>query len=286
MPVKDLQEQWLKDGYAVVRGVFDPRRAERLRMIGDAILEQWRVANPETGQPGGGPDATVMRHLNHPGYFTGHPEWFGDLMDAVADDKVLGIVRAVFGEEPLFRCTSLFFNPTQTSQDGDWHRDTQFTTPNDAAEQAVLAEHGRSGFGMQLQIALVPSADIEYVPESHLRWDTPEEYAIRKVEGGANNRSNAMPGAARLALEPGDAALFNPSGIHRGRYHADKLRRTLMLTYTRTSEPYYDYFSHQPWFMEPDYLGSLRPDTRHFFEPFVQTYAENWRARAEHAAQP
>lgn len=79
-----------------------------------------------------------------------------------------------------------------------------------------------------MQIALAPSADIEVVPGSHLRWDTPEEYAIRKAAGGANNRSNAMPGAVRVALDPGDAVLFNPMAIHRGRYHANRLRRTLM----------------------------------------------------------
>ena len=28
----------------------------------------------------------------------------------------------MFGEPPLFRCTSLFFNPLHTSRDGDWHR--------------------------------------------------------------------------------------------------------------------------------------------------------------------
>ena len=134
---------------------------------------------------------------------------------------------------------------------------------------------------MQLQVALVPSADIEYVPASHLRWDTPEEYAIRKAGGGQNNRSNAMPGALRLAAEPGDVVLFNPTGIHRGRYHADKLRRTLMLTYTRASQPYRDYFSRQPWFLQPGYLEPLQPHTRSFFEPFVQTYQDWWQEASQ-----
>jgi ectoine hydroxylase-related dioxygenase (phytanoyl-CoA dioxygenase family) len=279
----ELQQQWLAEGYLVIPGVFDAQRAARLRNICDVILERWRTCNPETGQPGGAPDATVMRHLNHPGYFTDHAEWFSELMDAVADEKVLEIARAIFGEEPLFRCTSLFFNPLENSRDGDWHRDSQFMTSDDEAERATLEQHGQTGFGMQLQIALVPSADIEFIPASHLRWDTPEEYAIRKADGWKHNRSNHMPGALRISLNPGDAALFNPSGIHRGRYHTDKLRRTLMLTYTRTSEPYYDYFSHQPWFLAPDYLASLQPHTRRFFEPFVQAYASAWR---EHLADP
>lgn len=52
--------------------------------------------------------------------------------------------------------------------------------------------------------------------------------------------------------------------IHRGRYHADRLRRTLMLTYTKSSEPYADYFSNQPWFLTPGYLDTLSPKRAHF----------------------
>lgn len=281
----DLRDQWLTEGSVLIRHVFDRKRTARLLLMCDAILEQWRIANPETGKPGGGPDATVMRHLNHAGYFHAHPEWLGELMDAVADETVLEIVRTILDDEPLFRCTSYFFNPTLTSLDGNWHRDSQFVTPNDEAEQEMLLSSPRAGSGVQMQIALVPSDDVEYVPSSHRRWDTPAEYHIRKAEEGKHSRSHDMPGAVRLALEPGDAALFNPMGLHRGRYHADRLRRTLMLTYTRASVPCYDYFSHQPWFLEPGYLDRLSPRARPFFERFVEMYAQRWREKlAETAA--
>ena len=233
----DLHQQWVKEGCVIVRGLFDPARTTQLHMICDRILEQWRVNNPETDKPGGGPEATVMRHLNHRGYFDeGQTAELTLLMDAVADDKVVGTMRAIFNEEPLFRCTSYFFNPLEGGKDGNWHRDSQFGTPDDVAEQAVLAKAAEEGNSVQMQIALAPSDDIEVVPGSHLRWDTPEEYAIRKADGGANNRSNAMPGAVRVALAPGDAVLFNPMAIHRGRYDANRIRRTLMLTYTKISE--------------------------------------------------
>jgi ectoine hydroxylase-related dioxygenase (phytanoyl-CoA dioxygenase family) len=197
-------------------------------------------------------------------------------MDAVADRKILDVARTILGEEPLFRCTSFFFNPLAGGKDGNWHGDSQFGAPDDAKEQAVIAQLARSGASIQLQIALVPSEDVEYVPGSHLRWDTPEEYQIRKADGGVHNRANHMPGAVRLALDAGDAALFNPYGLHRGRYHTEPLRRTLMFTYTKTSAPHYDYFSAQPWFLDPGYLDGLKPETRAFFEPFVATYRDFW----------
>ena len=86
--------------------------------------------------------------------------------------------------------------------------------------------------GIQLQIALVETSDVEYVPGSHRRWDTDEEYRIRLADGQANSRSNAMPGAVRVHQRPGDAVAFEALGLHRGRYHTDKRRRTFMLTYT------------------------------------------------------
>jgi ectoine hydroxylase-related dioxygenase (phytanoyl-CoA dioxygenase family) len=161
-------------------------------------------------------------------------------------------------------------------KDGNWHRDSQFGTPDDEQEKRIIDNLVSSGTSIQLQIALVPSEDVEYVPGSHLRWDTPAEYAIRKADGGANNRANNMPGALRLALNPGDAALFNPYGLHRGRYHTEPLRRTLMLTYTKRSAPCADYFSNQPWFLEPGYLAGLKPQTRAFFDPFVAQYRDFW----------
>lgn len=273
---ENLQMQWETMGYVVVRQLFDPARTAQLQRITDAILTQWRLENPETGKPGGAASATVMRHLNHPGYFRQQPGWLGELLDAVADPQVLAVAHTILGEEPLFRCTSCFFNPLENSRDGDWHRDSQFGTPDPAEEQQIIAQLSRSGTSIQMQIALVPSDDVEVVPGSHLRWDTPEEFAIRKAEGGKNNRSNAMPGALRLALDPGDAALFNPYGVHRGRYHTDRSRRTLMFTYTKTSAPYRDYFSNQPWFLEPGYLDGLQPATRAFFAPFVTTYRDFW----------
>jgi hypothetical protein len=56
---------------------------------------------------------------------------------------------------------------------GDWHRDA-----DEQDEKQFLAEEAYSGLGVisagiQMQIALVPNDDVQLVPGSHLRWDTP-----------------------------------------------------------------------------------------------------------------
>jgi Phytanoyl-CoA dioxygenase (PhyH) len=277
--VPDPETEWRTQGYVLSRGLIDPSHASRLRVICDGVLDQWRRRDPQAGKPGGA-DATVMRHLNHPAYFAAGAPGLEEVLRLAALPKVLDLARTILGEEPMFRCTSFFMNPLETSMDGDWHRDSQYMTPDEASERAMLIDGGDTGSGIQLQLALVASDDVELVPGSHLRYDTPEEYAIRRADEGRHNRSNDMPGALRLALLPGDAAAINSLGIHRGRYHKDKLRRTVMLTYTKSSMPVFDYFSDQPWFSNPAYRTRIPADVKPFFDRFVETYASYWRRAA------
>lgn len=127
----------------------------------------------------------------------------------------------------------------------------------------------------------MPSDDVEVVPGSHRRWDTPAEFAIRHADEQRHNRSNEMPGARRIDLQPGDGAAFNPYGLHRGRYHTDRLRRTIMLTYWSASEPRSDYFSAQPWFLEEGYLDGLSASAVQFFERFIEQYRDDWAVQPE-----
>ncbi len=76
--------------------------------------------------------------------------------------------------------------------------------------------------------------------------------------------------AAESQPNPGDIAAFNNFGLHRGRYHFDRSRRTVMVTYHKASQPLGDRVTFQQWFLEPGYLESLNPATRLFFEGYVQ----------------
>jgi ectoine hydroxylase-related dioxygenase (phytanoyl-CoA dioxygenase family) len=272
-----LAEEWKVNGFVVVRNVLDIAHTARLRRICDGVLEQWRRRDPQTGRPSD-PRATVMRHLNHPDYFAAGAPGLSDVLELAAHPKLLELAHTLLGEEPMFRCTSYFMNPLENSLDGEWHRDSQYETSDEASEKELVLSGGDTGAGVQLQVALVPSDDVEIVAGSHLRWDTPQELAIRRADGFRNNRSSAMPGATRVGLDAGDAAAFNSLGVHRGRYHTDKLRRTVMLTYTKTSRPRSDYFSNQPWFLNPAYRARIPPRAEDFFARFIATYEPWWRA--------
>jgi hypothetical protein len=281
-----LSHSWAHDGYVVVRNLLPERETTTIRGICEDVLAQWRKADP-AGRETPTPDSSSLRHLNHPGYFLNDHRRLAVLLDLIADERILTVVRQLFGEEPLFRCTSLFMNPQLTSTDGQWHRDSQFLVKTVDEEKRLWDQ--RHGFrGVQLQIALVPSSDIEYVPGSNQRWDSAEEFAIRRADMvgafGRDAASNHMPNAYRAHLQAGDAAAFDAYGLHRGRYHVDKLRRTLMLTYTTASQPYFDHFSDQPWFLEPGYLDGTKPETRRFLQSYIEAYRSFWQENLGKAA--
>ena len=129
------------------------------------------------------------------------------------------------------------------------------------------------------------TSDVEYVPGSHLRWDTDEEYRIRLADGQANSRSNAMPDAVRIHQHPGDAVAFEALGLHRGRYHTDKRRRTFMLTYTSDRDYLFDYFSDQPWILSSPLMAELPDATRAFFQRFIGMYGNDLRTNSSVAEE-
>ena len=267
-----------ENSYAIVRSLFDPATAERLREICDRVLAQWRQS-PRSDNPPVGPQANYMRHLNDPEYHRDHPDDLAFLLNAVGAPQVVEAIGAALNEEFLFAIASLYFNPTGESQDGFWHKDK-------IGAEADVSKNPATGAGLQMQIALVPTDDLEVVPGSHLRDYTPEEHAICVADGATHNRSNEMPGAVHVTLAPGDAALFTQLCIHRGRYHTDKLRRTLMVSVKKRAAAEHslrqrglDQYSDQPWFLLPDYLNGVTPEARAFFGAFVDFYAPRWRAK-------
>jgi hypothetical protein len=199
----ELEGDWRRDGYVVVRGLFDAERVAKLRVIAERCLVQHCISNPENGEPRKPEDTinhTCMRHLNHPGYFEPGSAEFVTLMESIADPQVIGLVEELFQGPCLFRSTSLFSNPLGDSQPGAWHRDSQFLIPDEADERQFIEEQVANSLthshGVQMQIALVPNDDVELVKGSHLRWDDEAEYAVRCADGRAH-ATEPMPNSTR-----------------------------------------------------------------------------------------
>lgn len=275
--LESLARDYREKGHVFIEGAYDRPRVQRLLSICERVREQWRRA-PLTHNPPVGPRAAYMRHLNHPGYHQDRPEDLAFLLDAVAEPRLIEAVGAAFGEPFIFVSISYFFNPAGESYNGQWHKD-KGQDPDDPRDAVT-------GISLQLQIPLVPSDDLQLVPGSHLRDYNDAERRIILDDDGKNSGTDDMPGALRLVMQTGDAAMFNPYGIHRGRYHLDTPRRTLMFSFIKTrlakarlAQRGLDQYSDQPWFLLPNYLDGVKPETAQLFEDFISVYGEQWRFR-------
>lgn len=281
-----VTEQWKRDGYLVVRGLFEPDRIARLRETCDAALDQWRRESTPDGMPDGRchkPDAWIMLHLNHPLYHHQGPDRLGDLLNAIADPSVVKILDNVFREPAVHTQINYYIDPSQT-RPPNWHRDCQFAPRTTGADiDDLIAREGDPPREIHVHVPLAPTSASQVVPGSHIRPDTPEESHIRTDDP----HSEDMPNALRLPLDPGDVAFFHVNSLHRGTYKAGILRRTIAVTFNRVSDPrpataesmaqrtgYVP--SYQPWFRKPGYLDGCSPAARDFYQRFIDLYAGSW----------
>ncbi len=258
---------WERDGYLVVRGAIDGERVEALRAVAERVRERYLDAEPDSGWPGD-PNANSIFAVHRPEFHAGAPEGLADLLALGADPRIVGTLTRLFGAPAVFRNALLWCNPQEASSPGHWHRDTQYTSEDERDERSLVTDPRVVGGNAQVHWPLHRSDHLEVVPGSHRRWDTDDEYAIRRAAGGRDNRSDDMPGAARPALEPGDALLLNAATLHRGRYFPEPVRRTISFTYTTEhlvhERPYFPL--DQPWLADPQYLAPLRGEHRAYFE--------------------
>jgi len=178
-----------------------------------------------------------MHSLTNPRYFDDR-EQRRRFFELVLPHRLTSLVEGMFGEGIYFHNTQLFFNPHNSAQQPYWHRDLQYSPLDDAAQAAEL---GRM-LSLHIRIPLLPEQGIDVIPGTHKRWDTALETAVRKELDGHVN-SEELPGALRIALEPGDVLVFDAQMLHRGHYASNRERMALDVCAGRAhpfTSPYLD----------------------------------------------
>ncbi|MEJ7712713.1 MAG: phytanoyl-CoA dioxygenase family protein [Pyrinomonadaceae bacterium] len=270
MSGENFQSEWTAKGYFVVPQLFDARLIRELKVICDDVFQLWLA---ESADPQKAANQTNMAYLTELRYFERQPERLNMLLGVIAHEKILHIFRKTFDVEPLFHNTQYFFEPASVTRSGDWHRDQQFGAPNVEAEKAAMSQKG-----FHAHIAFVPDDNLEIVPCTHARWDTQQEFEIRKGINGRAPNADDMPGAVRISLEAGDACFFSAWSIHRGNYVNGKVRRTFDVIYAASAS---DEYTPPPMcFSQSEVLDGLSGPTRLFFQRFINAYKEKWKRSA------
>jgi Phytanoyl-CoA dioxygenase (PhyH) len=256
----DLVEQWNENGFFCIPGFMDDARASRLQQACDSVLEQVRREHERYGQ-----DGSNIAGLTDLRYFRADTSSVLTLLEFIASPAVLTLLRSLDAGEPLFHNTQYFHEQTSVDWDGSWHRDTQFDTPDPERERERMQRHA----GLHFRVAFEFDDRLQYVRGSHNRWDTEQEFSIRK---GSNPTSADMPNRTRIVLNPGDACVFHAWGIHRGTYRR-RPRRTFDVIYSFGPE---ETAPSPTCFADAQTLAELSPHARAFFERFVGTYRGRW----------
>lgn len=257
MSLRQLAYRWRTRGYVVLPRFLGWRDRERLRAACDRAERTWRAGRS-------GP-------LSNMAYLT-DPRWYDDgrvpaeVLEFVADRSVLDLIEAITDGTPLFHNTQYFMEQRGADWDGEWHRDTQFLAPDAETEKRHIAE----GTGVHFRVALVDDPWLRIVPESHRRWDTAREWAIRR------EREQGSPdGAVSVPLKAGDAMLFHAWSIHQGLYRRSPARRTFDVIYmTRgTGERA---LTRKECMPSPVRMAALPRAARAFYDRFARTYRRAW----------
>ncbi len=265
---------WAEQSYILLPRFLSAAECTTYRSICDSVYAQWLRANP----PG---HTTNIAYLTDEHYFAENQSDLIALLNLIGGRRVTGPLEQIAGEPVRFHNTQYFVEQVSDESPylgaGPWHRDTQFEAPDLAEERARMA-------GMQsahFRVAFEDDDHLEIVPGSGSRWDTDEELALRRPPNTdvwartPETTSSAMPGARRIALKAGDAVMFDAWSIHRGRYHATPVRRTLDVIYSWGPFPDWTVPT-QSCFGNASLFAALSPDAKTFFERFVKCYADRW----------
>src|ERR1051326_3816568 len=128
----------------VIRAFLDRARTARLLEIAEGLRARYLQCDPLTGRRGFLVSPWHMATIHHPGFYEGAPDWwFGEMLDMVADRRVLDLWQAVVGL---------------------WHRDEPDPPDDETGPPGLFRGGVRRDDGYLLEIALVPSDAFEYVP--------------------------------------------------------------------------------------------------------------------------
>ncbi len=221
------RDQFMDQGFLVLRNVIPQTKLNAIRTSCEAILERQKIAwtsDRQPDDPPGGIWETSRQprvRMERPGMIDN--ESVNVIEDFwVAEDTLDTASRLLCNPEPNVTSMWMMCNP-QTDHVGGtgWHRDIH---PEDMAPMEALAadflENGPRY--TQWNVPLYDDSVLWAVPGSHRRINNPEETAQL-----LSNPKEPVVGGIPIQLRAGDGVIYSNFLIHTGSNYTTKLRRTL-----------------------------------------------------------
>src|SRR5947209_1106073 len=236
----DLTQYW-RDGYAVVRGFFDPAELKEIGAALDQLYAEgaahgrcfrhgnlfYNVARERDGSE------PLVRMVQWPSYHQ-------PVLNAVRlDTRFPELLEPLIGCDLKQIINQVHWKAPGSLGDFAWHQDSRFRNPPQAYRNLATAY-------VQTGLAIDPhtpeSGCMRIVPRSHLRGDLNMDSSKKALGTPMTEHALEAVGlseddAVDLLLEPGDLALWSPYLVHgSGKNTSDHKRRLYINGYVRAAD--------------------------------------------------
>ena len=232
-------EAWRRDGYYIVRGIFDAEEVEaigrdidRVHQEGIAHGRSFRHGNLyyKIAQSDAGPRVQMVQW----------PSYHVPALDAVRlDPRFAALLEPLIGRDIKQIINQLHWKAPGSAGEFAWHQDSRFRLPAECYRNLATSY-------VQTGLAIDPhkpeTGGMTFIPRSHLHGDldldTTADVLGRSMQDVALERVGLSAGdAIQLDLEPGDLALWNSYLVHgSGTNRSSHQRRFYINGYVRASD--------------------------------------------------
>ncbi len=185
-----LNESFTQDGYAIVRGVLDPKLVVEANRHVDWLIERHPELPPE-----------------RLGYWLTPTDPFW--MRLVSDSRLVDIAAAIVGPDLALFAADYIAKPPGTGQKVAWHQDASYW-PLDPMQVVTLWVAYTQSYPQNGCVRVIPGTQhMELQPRS------PDEQDIEgEMLRGMDQNLISDQDAVEFILEPGDVSLHHPLIIH------------------------------------------------------------------------
>ncbi len=210
--------EYKSKGYVLCKNFLSTQKLEELETVLLSFHEAWKAANKEFYES----RAVNSAYLTGSKYLSAEQRM--TLFNLICQEKLQQFASALIPQGPAFMNTQLFFNPVNPDQKNYWHRDIQYNGMSIAEQREMIQRINVIHFRLPVR----DEPGMEFVPGSHVAWDTNEQQDVRLAKNG-RHVSDDLSAGVKVPLKAGDLLIFSANMIHRGLYGGDRLSFDILL---------------------------------------------------------